>query len=78
MSITGQVHLRAQIHGDAAPAFEHVSAHGTVRYAAILVVVVEAGRAGHVVVGFSAAPQALAVATLPLVCAGKLAVFRAH
>lgn len=41
-------------------------------------VVVEAGGAGHVVVGLGAGAQTLAVATLPLVRAGKLAVFWAY
>ncbi len=70
--------MRAQVHGDAAPALKLVSVWGTVWHAAALVVVVEAGGARHVVVGFSAAAQALAVTTLPLVCAGELAVFWAH
>lgn len=78
MGVAGQVHLRAQVHGDAAPALKLVSVWGTVWYTAILVVVVEAGGAGHVVVGFSTAAQALAVATLPLVCTGKLAVVWAY
>lgn len=47
-------------------------------HAAALVVVVEAGGARHVVVGFGAAAQALAVATLALVCAGKFAAFRTY
>ena len=74
----GQVHLTAQVHGDAAPALELVSAGGAVWHAAVLVEVVEAGGTGHVVVGFSAAAQALAVATLPLVGTGVLAVFWAN
>lgn len=78
VSVTGQVHLRAQVHVDAAPALKLVSAWGTVWHTAIFVVVVEAGIAGHVVVGFRTAAQALAVATLPHVCAGKLAVFWAN
>ncbi len=78
VSVTGQVHLRAQVHGDAAPALKLVRARGTVWHTATLVLVVEAGGAGHVVVGFSAAAQALAVATLPLVCAGEFAVFWAY
>lgn len=77
-SIAGQVHLGAQVHGDAAPALKLVGVWGTVRHAAILVVVVEAAGARHVVVGFGAAAQALAVATLPLVCTGQLAVFGAY
>lgn len=76
--VTGKVHLRAQVHGDAAPALELVSVRGTVGHAAILVEVVQAGGAGRVAVGLGAAAQALAVATLPLVCAGMTAVFRAH
>lgn len=73
-----QVHFRAQVHGDAAPALKLERVCGTVRHTATLVVVVEAGGAGHVVVGFGAAAQALAVATLPLVCTGKLAVVWAY
>lgn len=76
--VTGQVHLRAQVRGDAAPALKLVSARGTVWNTAVLMEIVEAGRAGHVVVGLSAAAQALAVATLPLVCTGKLAVIWAN
>lgn len=76
--VYGQVHLGAQVHGDAAPALELVGVRGTVWYATTLVVVVEAGGAGHVVVGLGAAAQALAVATLPFVRAGELAVVRAH
>ena len=76
--VNGQVHLGAQVHGDAAPALELVGVRGTVWYAVTLVVVVEAGGAGHVVVGLGAAAQALAVATLPFVRAGELAVVRAH
>lgn len=78
VSVAGQVHLGAQVHGDAAPALELVSVWGTVLHAATLVVVVDAAGAGHVVVGFGAAAQALAVATLALVCAGKLAVVWAY
>lgn len=78
VSLTGQVHLRAQLHGDAAPALKLVSARGTLRHTAILVQVVEAGVTGRVIVGFGAATQALAVATLPLVCTSKLAVFWTH
>lgn len=70
--------MGAQVHGDAAPALKLVSVWGTVRHTVTLVVVVEAARAGRVVVGFSTAAQALAVTTLPLVCAGKLAVFGAY
>lgn len=68
--------MRAQVHGDAAPALELVGARGAVLHAAALVVVVEAGGARHVVVGLSAAAQALAVATLALVCTGQRAAFR--
>lgn len=78
VSVAGQVHLGAQVHGDAAPALELVSVWGTVWHTVTLVVVVEAAGAGHVVVGFSTASQALAVATLSLVCTGKLAVFWAY
>lgn len=78
VSVAGQVHLGAQVHGDAAPALEFVSVPGTVRHTATLVVIVEAGGARHVVVGFRAAAQALAVAALPLVCAGELAVLWAY
>lgn len=74
VSVTRQVHLRAQVHVDAAPALKLVSARGTVWNTAVLMEIVEAGRAGHVIVGLGAAAQALAVATLPLVCTGKLAV----
>lgn len=70
--------MRAQVHGDAAPALELVGARGAVLHAAALVVVVEAGGARHVVVGFSAAAQALAVATLALVCTGECATFRTY
>lgn len=73
--VAGQVHLRTGVQGNAAPALKLVSVCGTVWYTAIVMVVVEAGRAGHVIVGFSAAAKALAVATLPLVCTGMLAVF---
>lgn len=67
LSVAEQVHLRAQVHGDATPALELVGARRAVLHTAALVVVVEAGRARHVVVGLSAATQALAVATLALV-----------
>lgn len=70
--------MRAQVHGDAAPALELVGARGAVLHAAALVVVVEAGGARHVVVGFRAAAQALAVATLTLVCTGQRATFRTN
>lgn len=70
--------MRAQVHGDAAPALELVGSRGAVLHAAALMVVVEAGGARHVVVGFGAAAQALAVATLALVCAGERAAFRTH
>lgn len=70
--------MRAQVHGDAAPALELVGARGTVLHAAALVVVVEAGGARHIVVGLSAAAQALAVAALALVCTGECATFRTH
>ena len=78
VSVTGQVHLRAQFHGDAAPALKLVSARGAVWHTSVLVEVVEAARAGRFIVGFSTATQALAVATLPLVCTGKLAVLWAY
>lgn len=70
--------MRAQVHGDAAPALELVGARGAVLHAAALVVVVQAGGARHVVVGLGAAAQALAVATLALVCAGEWAALRTH
>lgn len=70
--------MRAQVHGDAAPALEQVGARGAVLHAAALVVVVQAGGARHVVVGLGAAAQALAVATLALVCAGERAALRTH
>lgn len=76
LSVVEQVHLRAQIHGDAAPALELVGARRAVLHAAALVVVVEAGGARHVVVGLGAAAQALAVAALALVRAGQLAALR--
>lgn len=78
VGVACQVHLGARVQGDTAPALKLISACGTVWDTAIIVVVVEAGRAGHVVVGFSAAAQALAVATLPLVCTGMLAVVWTH
>ena len=78
VSVARQVHLRAQVHGDAAPALKFVSVWRTVWHAAALVVVVQAGGAGHVVVGLGAAAQALAVATLPLVCAGQFTMLRTH
>lgn len=74
--IAGQVHLRAQVHGDAAPALKPVGSRGTVGHAATLVIVVDAGGAGHVVVGFCAAAQALAVATVSPVGARQLALLR--
>lgn len=70
--------MRAQVHGNAAPALELVGVRGAVWHAAALVVVVEAGGAGPVVVRLDAAAQALAVATLPPFCAGKLAAIGAH
>lgn len=70
--------MKAQVHGDAAPTLELVGARGAVLHAAAFVVVVEAGGARHVVVGFSAAAQALAVATLALVCTGEFATFRTY
>lgn len=76
MRIVGQVHLRAQVQGDAAPALKPVGSRGAVGHAATLMVVVNAGRAGHVVVRFGAAAQALAVATVPLVGACQLALLR--
>lgn len=78
LSVAEQVHLRAQVHGDAAPSLKFVGALGAVLHAAALVVVVEAGGARHVVVGFGAAAQALAVATLALVCTGERATFRTY
>lgn len=76
--VPGQVHLGAHIHGDTLPALELEGVMRTVRHTAAFVVVVEAGGAGHVVVRFSAAAKALAVATLPSVCAGELAVIWAN
>lgn len=76
LRVVEQVHLGAQIHGDTAPALELVGARRAVLHAAALVVVVEAGGARHVVVGLSAAAQALAVAALALVRAGELAALR--
>lgn len=78
VSVPGQVNLRAQFHSDATPALKLISAWGTVWHTATLVLVMDAGGAGHVVVGFSAAAKALAVATHPFVCTGKLAVFWAY
>lgn len=75
--VVGQVHLGAQVQGDAAPALVLVGASGAVGHTAALVVVVQAGRAGHVVARLRAAAQALAVATLPAVGAGQPAVGRA-
>ena len=76
--VSGQVDLGAKVHADAAPALKLVSVWGTVRHAVTLVIVVEAAGAGRVVVGFSAAAEALAVATLLPVCARQLAVLRAY
>lgn len=76
--VAGQVHLGAQVQGDAAPALELVGARRAVGHAAALVVGVQAGRAGHVVAGLRAAAQALAVATLSAVGAGQPAVGRAN
>lgn len=70
LSVAEQVHLGAQVHGDAAPPLKHVGARRAVLHATALVVEVEAGGARHVVVGFGAAAQALAVATLALVRTG--------
>lgn len=78
MSVSGQMELGAQIHGDAAPALEHVRVRGALRDAAALVVVMEARSAGHVVVGLRAAPQALAMAALAPVRACVLAAVRAN
>lgn len=78
LRVAEEVHLRAQVHGDAAPALELVGARGAVLHAAALVVVVQAGGARHVVVGLGAAAQALAVAALALVCAGERAALRTH
>lgn len=78
VKIAGQMHLSTQVHGNAAPALKLVGARGTVWDTPTLVVVVEAGGAGHVVVGFGAATEALAVATLPLVCTGKPTLLRAN
>lgn len=78
MKIAGQMHLSAQFHGNAAPALKLVGARGTVWDTPTLVVVVETGGAGHVIVGFGAATEALVVATLPLVCTGKPTLFRAN
>lgn len=78
LSVARQVHLRAQVHGDAAPALELVGVQRTVLHTAALMVVVEAGGARHVVVRFGTAAQALTMATLSLICAGKLAVFWAY
>ena len=78
VDVAGQVHASAEVHGDATPALKLVGARGTVRHAAALVVVVEAAGAGHVVARLGAASQALAVAALPLVRAGILAVVWAN
>ena len=72
------MHFRALLHGNAAPALELVGVRRAVWHAAALVVVVEAGGAGPVIVRLGAAAQALVVATLPPFCAGKLAAIRAH
>lgn len=64
--------LGAELPGDTAPALELVGVGGTGGQAHALVVVVAAGHARSVVVGRRAAPQALGVATLVLVCAGSL------
>lgn len=74
VNFTGKLHPRAHVHGDATPAFKFVRARGTVWHTVTLVVVVEAGGAGRRAARFSAASQTLAVATLPLVCAGLFAV----
>lgn len=73
VDVAGQVHACTQVHGDAAPALELVCVRGTVWNTATRVVVVEAGGAGRVAVGLSTATQALAVATLALVCTCMLA-----
>lgn len=62
----------AELSGDTAPALELVGVGGTGGQAHALVVVVAAGHARRVVVGCRAAPQALGVATLVLVCASPL------
>lgn len=66
--------MGAKVHGDAAPALKLVRVGRAVGHATAFVVVVEAGGARGVTVGFGAAAQALAVATLALVGACLLAV----
>lgn len=63
----------AELFGHAAPALELVGVGRAGGHADSLVVVVAAGHARRVVVGRRAAPQALGVATLILVCTGSLA-----
>lgn len=65
-------HFGAELSGDTAPALKLVRVGGAGGQAHTLVVVVAAGHARCVVVGRRAAPQALGVATLVLVCAGSL------
>lgn len=62
----------AELSGDTAPALELVGVGGAGGQAHTLVVVVAAGHTRRVVVGRRAAPQALGVAALILVCAGSL------
>lgn len=68
-----QVDLGAEVLGDAAPALKLVRAERTVLHAAALVIVVLAGGTGPVVVGHSAAAQALRVTALARVRAHPLA-----
>lgn len=63
----------AELFSHTAPAFKLVGVGRTGGQADSLVVVVAAGHAGGVVVRCRAAPQALRMATLILVCTGSLA-----
>lgn len=65
----------AELLGHAAPALELVGVGRAGGHADPFVVVVATGHASSVVVGCCAAPQALRMATLVLVCAGSLATW---
>lgn len=78
VSITWQVRLGAHLKCDAAPALKLVRAWWAVWHAALIVEIVEADGAGPVAVGLAAATQTLAVAALPVVCTGQLALIWAH
>lgn len=70
--LAGQVNPGADLHGDAAPAFELVGARWAVFHAVAIMKVMLAGGTCHVVVRFGAAGQTLGVTALARICARPL------